>query len=356
MTLPAAVEFPIDQIVIGERHRKELQGIPDLAASIDEFGLIHSITVRRVDGRIELVEGHRRLLAHKHLGRATIPTVFRELTDDDAELIEIEENLQRQELTDIERADHMLRKKEIHERKHPETKHGGAPGKTGEGKGKAPGIKVLGSEDFNPVPSFVEKHVADTAAAGKPMARQTVERYLAVAQRLSQSAREIIKGTEVEKKITVLEEIMRMPTAEKQNEAAVAAVKGATSADIYEMRTGKPSAKRAGSRKDTKASGSDSSSAPSINEEEARRARARESAARTNAQVEDARRRQAEEACGEAEVDSEQFLRDAREAEGAQLAARHSIEHLCIIIRSALLARSVDERRFVLGWLNKEID
>ena len=54
--------------------RKETatQKLDDLAASIREIGLIHAISVVTDGDRYELINGHRRLLAHKRAGLDTV--------------------------------------------------------------------------------------------------------------------------------------------------------------------------------------------------------------------------------------------------------------------------------------------
>jgi hypothetical protein len=83
-----------------------------------------------------LVAGHHRFEAAKKLKWQTIDCIILEdgIEADRTELIEIDENLMRAELTPAEHAHHIARRKEIYERLHPETKHGGAPGKAGGGK------------------------------------------------------------------------------------------------------------------------------------------------------------------------------------------------------------------------------
>ena len=51
--------------------------------------------------------------------------VYDSLSDDEAELIQIDENLIRANLSDAERILHVARRKELYEKLHPETKHGG---------------------------------------------------------------------------------------------------------------------------------------------------------------------------------------------------------------------------------------
>jgi ParB family transcriptional regulator, chromosome partitioning protein len=55
----------IDDIIVGERHRKDLGDIDWLARSISEIGLLHPITV---DENGLLLAGARRLAACKQLG------------------------------------------------------------------------------------------------------------------------------------------------------------------------------------------------------------------------------------------------------------------------------------------------
>jgi ParB family chromosome partitioning protein len=66
---------PIAEIIVGDRHRKDLGDIEGLAASIEDIGLLHPIIVDQ-DG--QLLAGGRRLVACKLLGWSEIPvTVVR---------------------------------------------------------------------------------------------------------------------------------------------------------------------------------------------------------------------------------------------------------------------------------------
>jgi ParB-like chromosome segregation protein Spo0J len=64
------IEIPIDDIVLGERHRKDLGDIDSLGASIATEGLLQPIGITR---QKELVFGYRRTVAVKKLRRKTIP-------------------------------------------------------------------------------------------------------------------------------------------------------------------------------------------------------------------------------------------------------------------------------------------
>lgn len=95
-------EVPIDSITVGERRREEMGDIEGLAASIAEYGLLHPITITRE--RV-LVTGGRRLRAYQLLGKSQIPARIREdLSGAALREVELEENLQRKDLTPYERS------------------------------------------------------------------------------------------------------------------------------------------------------------------------------------------------------------------------------------------------------------
>jgi N6-adenosine-specific RNA methylase IME4/ParB-like chromosome segregation protein Spo0J len=119
--------------------------VNELAESIRAQGLLHPIILRpRSKNSVGfkkgicfvLVAGRHRLEAVRKLEHDSIRAEIREgLEAEAAELAEIDENLVRADLSPVERAMHVARRKEIYEEQHPETKQGGAPG-AGRGKKK----------------------------------------------------------------------------------------------------------------------------------------------------------------------------------------------------------------------------
>ena len=105
------VEFPIKDIKIRFRLRtpcdQKVNGIVD---SIAKIGLISPITI---DGSNYLISGFHRVLAHKKLGKETIPTIIKGDDRRFNELIELDENLQRNELNHIEYSEHLVRREEL---------------------------------------------------------------------------------------------------------------------------------------------------------------------------------------------------------------------------------------------------
>ncbi len=133
----------IQQVRIGQRLRKvRPESVEALAASIKELGLLNPILVTPLqhDGQPEsaqtyrLIAGHHRLEACKRLGLTDIGANIVTVRDVDQRLAEIDENLCRAELNQLERAEHLVERKSLYETKYPQTRHGGAPGQAGGGK------------------------------------------------------------------------------------------------------------------------------------------------------------------------------------------------------------------------------
>ena len=73
--------------------------------SIMQFGVLNP-TIIRPDpgGGYEMVAGHRRLHASGLAGKDTIPAIVRNLTDDEAVILLVDTNLQRENISPMERA------------------------------------------------------------------------------------------------------------------------------------------------------------------------------------------------------------------------------------------------------------
>ncbi|MHB1418487.1 MAG: ParB/RepB/Spo0J family partition protein [Bacillota bacterium] len=100
------MKLKISEIVIGERRREDMGDIQGLAESIKQYGLLHPIVVSEDK---KLVAGGRRLEACKLLGWEEIPATFLgELSDKQLREIELEENLRRKDLTEIEKSRNMV--------------------------------------------------------------------------------------------------------------------------------------------------------------------------------------------------------------------------------------------------------
>lgn len=118
-------QIKISDIEIGPRKRRH-GDISGLVESIRSIGLMNPITVvihEKSGGGLEtkpvpvLVAGLNRLEAFREMGEEEIPCRVLDIYDLDMELAEIDENLIRNELTKLERAEHLKRRQEIYEAK-----------------------------------------------------------------------------------------------------------------------------------------------------------------------------------------------------------------------------------------------
>jgi len=75
-----------------------------LVESISRDGLMQPITVRPMGDKYEIIDGHRRVEAFRKLGNEKIPVMIKECSDKEAQVLSIIGNLQREELSNIERA------------------------------------------------------------------------------------------------------------------------------------------------------------------------------------------------------------------------------------------------------------
>lgn len=81
------------------------EAMRELADSVRTVGVLVPIIVRQVkDGKYEIISGHRRKRASEIAGKDTIPAVVAELDDDQAAILLVDSNLQREKLLPSERA------------------------------------------------------------------------------------------------------------------------------------------------------------------------------------------------------------------------------------------------------------
>jgi len=76
-----------------------------LKESIREYGVLSPLLVRpRGDGRNEIVSGHRRKAACEALGITELPVLVRDMTDDEAVILMVDSNIQREHILPSEKA------------------------------------------------------------------------------------------------------------------------------------------------------------------------------------------------------------------------------------------------------------
>ena len=79
--------------------------IEELASSIKEQGIINPITVRPHGSNFIIIAGERRFLAANRAGLKTVPALIKQVSKNDVMLISLIENLQREDLNSIDRAE-----------------------------------------------------------------------------------------------------------------------------------------------------------------------------------------------------------------------------------------------------------
>ena len=82
------------------------KGLEELAKSIEQNGIIQPILVRSMsDGSYQLIAGERRWRAARMAGLHEVPVTIREMTDEEASVFALIENLQREDLNPVEEAE-----------------------------------------------------------------------------------------------------------------------------------------------------------------------------------------------------------------------------------------------------------
>lgn len=77
----------------------------EMVESVRQYGVLVPAIVRpKEDGTYEMVAGHRRRMASELAERQDMPCLVRELTDDEATIIMVDSNLQREEILPSEKA------------------------------------------------------------------------------------------------------------------------------------------------------------------------------------------------------------------------------------------------------------
>lgn len=98
---------PVDQIVPNPHQPRRVfneESLRELAASIRSTGLIQPVLLRKVGGEYQLVTGERRLRAARLAGLTSIPALIRDVDSATQAQMALIENIQREDLNPIDRA------------------------------------------------------------------------------------------------------------------------------------------------------------------------------------------------------------------------------------------------------------
>ena len=103
----AATEIAVDKIVRNPKQPRthfDESELSDLAASIEQVGVLQPIIVRPVGKGYEIIAGERRYQAARRVGLKTVPAIVKEIDDDASLELALIENIQRSDLNSIEEA------------------------------------------------------------------------------------------------------------------------------------------------------------------------------------------------------------------------------------------------------------
>lgn len=88
--------------------RKSPGDVGDLVDSIKEKGILEPVLARPIGGRYELVVGSRRFEAAKIVGLKKLPAIVRPMTDEEAIIVSLVENIQRRDVEPEEEYDAIM--------------------------------------------------------------------------------------------------------------------------------------------------------------------------------------------------------------------------------------------------------
>jgi len=87
------------------RKRFPQESLQDLSDSITQYGILNPLTVRKRNGKFELIAGERRLRASRLAGLKEVPCIIIDANMEEASLLALVENIQRRDLDFLEEAE-----------------------------------------------------------------------------------------------------------------------------------------------------------------------------------------------------------------------------------------------------------
>lgn len=101
-------EIPLEEISDFPNHPFKVkmdESMADMAESVKQYGVLVPALVReKPEGGYEMIAGHRRKMASELAEKKEIPCIVRNLTDDEAIIIMVDSNLQREQILPSEKA------------------------------------------------------------------------------------------------------------------------------------------------------------------------------------------------------------------------------------------------------------
>lgn len=181
-TEPELREVAIDSVVVHAERFRPLGDLGALVESIREVGLTNPV---KLNAGLELLNGRHRLEACRQLGWGAIRAFVYDVDQLRQELIGIDDDLVRKELTPLERGERMARKKEIYETLYPDARPKVVAARAShraQGRGDARATVARAS--------FVSDTVEKTG-----LSRRTIQEEIQIANGISPDVKARIHGT-----------------------------------------------------------------------------------------------------------------------------------------------------------------
>lgn len=207
------IRATISDIHFGERLRPiDPAYVEALAASMSERGQISPIMIRRTPAKnkgatpFTLVAGGYRTTAAKLLGWSELDAIIVVADALEAQLLEISENLYRNELNPLDRAIFVMKHRELWEEKHGKINpNGGRPAKQGH---DGPVVFAAGRE--------LSARVCEQLG----FADRTYKRVSSIGQNLHPALRQAVRGTTAENEQSTLLKLAKLPVDDQLKVAA----------------------------------------------------------------------------------------------------------------------------------------
>ena len=220
----------IDDIKINPGRREAApEDVQRLSESVAEVGMMNPITVTP---DYTLIAGLHRLEAAKRLGWIEIECSVSDMDALHTELAEIDENVIRTGLSDLELSELLARRKKIYETLHPATIARNLPGHASNYESSSD--KLTGEE----------KPFSQDTAEKMGVSLRTVERHVQIGENLTSEAKEILRSTDKKvtkqnlTKLSRLEPKQQAEAAKQLTDGTIKSVNEYTAEDAATVREG----------------------------------------------------------------------------------------------------------------------
>lgn len=147
------MEIPLSQISDFPNHPFKVkmdESMSDLVESVKSYGVLSPVIVRtKENGEYEMIAGHRRKKASELAGKDSIKCIVQDVTDDEAIILMVDSNLQREQLLPSEKAFAYKMKLDAMKRQGGRPKENGVPPGHHFLEGKSREILANNSPDSN---------------------------------------------------------------------------------------------------------------------------------------------------------------------------------------------------------------